>query len=405
MPQFKYEGRNVKGQRQTGTIISASKREAIIKLRQKGIKVIELQEVPQTLLNKEITFGNAVKLQDFVIYLRQFATLLKAGVPVVDSTRILASQTDSEALKKALVDIEEELRAGNPLSSAVAKHPRIFPPMFVNMMKAGEAGGNMDETLERLADHFEKIHRTRQKIISALAYPVVVGIIAVAVVIFLLIGVVPTFVAMFADFHAELPAITKFVLKASEVMQVYWWVVIIAFIGVYVLFSALKKQKQSKYYLDYILLRLPIFGKLMQKAALARMTRTLSSLFSSSVPILQALSIVENVVENEVIANVMKQARDALERGQSLTEPMKNHWAFPPLVTQMIAIGEQTGSLDAMLAKVADFYEAEVEATTDRLKSLIEPMMIIFLASIVGTIVTSILVPMFEIFNQIQKSA
>lgn len=376
-----------------------------MKLRQKGIKVIELQEVPQTLLNKEITFGNAVKLQDFVIYLRQFATLLKAGVSVVDSTRILAGQTDSKALKKALVDIEEELRAGNPLSSAAAKHPRIFPPMFVNMMKAGEAGGNMDETLERLADHFEKIHRTRQKIISALAYPVVVGIIAIAVVIFLLIGVVPTFVAMFADFHAELPAITKFVLKASEVMQVYWWVVIIALIGVYVLFSVLKKQKQSKYYLDYILLRLPIFGKLMQKAALARMTRTLSSLFSSSVPILQALSIVENVVENEVIANVMKQARDALERGQSLTEPMKNHWAFPPLVTQMIAIGEQTGSLDAMLAKVADFYEAEVEVTTDRLKSLIEPMMIIFLAGIVGTIVTSILVPMFEIFNQIQKSA
>jgi type IV pilus assembly protein PilC len=403
MPQFQYQGRDIKGKRQSGTITSPSKREAVMKLRQKGVKVVEIQEVPATLWTKEITFGQKVKLQDFSLYLRQFATLLKAGVSVVDSTNILANQTDSKLLKKALLDVEEELRAGNPLSAATAKHPRVFPPMFVNMMRAGEAGGNMDETLERLADHFEKMHRTRQKMISALAYPIAVAIIALAVVIFLLIGVVPTFVQMFADFHAELPAITKFVLKASEVMQVYWWLVALAFVGVYVLFSALNKRKTSKYYLDYALLRLPIFGKLMQKAALARMTRTLSSLFSSSVPILQALSIVENVIENEVIAKVVKEARDALERGQSLTEPMKNHWAFPPLVTQMIAIGEQTGALDAMLSKVADFYEAEVDVGTDRLKSLIEPLMIVLLAGIVGTIVTSIIVPMYDIFNHIQQ--
>jgi type IV pilus assembly protein PilC len=403
MPQFKYEGRNIKGRKQTGTIVSASKRDAIMKLRQKGIKVIEIAEVPQTLLNKEITFGKAVKLQDFVIYLRQFATLLKAGVSVVDSTRILASQTESKALKNALMEVEESLRDGNPLSAAAAKHPRIFPPMFVNMVKAGEAGGNMDETLERLADHFEKIHRTKQKIVSALAYPIAVAIIAVAVVIFLLVAVVPTFVSMFADFHAELPAITKFVLRASEVMQTHWWLVIIVFIAIYVLFSFMKKQKKTKYYLDYAAMRIPIFGKLVQKAALARMTRTLSSLCSSSVPILQALSIVENVVENEVIAKVMRQARDSLERGQSLAEPMKKHWAFPPLVTQMITIGEETGSLDAMLSKVADFYEAEVDAGVERLKSLIEPIMIVLLAGVIGTIVTSIIVPMYDIFNHIQQ--
>ncbi|WP_027409471.1 type II secretion system F family protein [Anoxybacteroides tepidamans] len=403
MPQFKYEGRNIKGQRQKGTVTASTKRDAVIKLRQKGIKVTEISEVPPTLLNKEVTFGNAVKLQDFVIYLRQFATLLKAGVSVVDSTRILAGQTDSKALSKALADVEEALRGGNPLSAATAKHPRVFPPMFVNMMKAGEASGNMDETLERLADHFEKVHRTRQKIISALAYPIAVGIIAIAVVIFLLVAVVPTFVKMFADFRADLPAITKFVLKASEVMQAYWWLVALGVFCVYMVFAALKKRKQSKYYLDYALLRLPIFGKLMQKAALARMTRTLSSLFSSSVPILQALSIVEDVIENEVIAKVLKEARDALEQGQSMAEPLKKHWAFPPLVTQMIAIGEQTGSLDAMLAKVADFYEAEVDAGTDRLKSLIEPLMIVLLSGVVGTIVTSIIVPMYDIFNHIQQ--
>jgi type IV pilus assembly protein PilC len=403
MPQFKYEGRDMKGRWQRGTITSESKRDAVLKLRQKGVRVIEISEAPQTLLNKEITFGKAVKLQDFVIYLRQFATLIRAGVPIVDSTRILASQTESKALKKALIDIEESLRSGNSLSVAAAKHPRIFPPLFVNMVRAGEASGSMDETLERLADHFEKVHRTRQKIVSALAYPTAVAIIAVAVVIFLLVAVVPTFVQMFADFHAELPAITRFVLKASEVMQTYWWLVIIAFIAIYVLFSLMKKQKKTKYYLDYAAMRIPIFGKLVQKAALARMTRTLSSLFSSSVPILQALSIVENVVENEVIAKVMKQARDSLERGGSLAEPMKRHWAFPPLVTQMIAIGEETGSLDAMLAKVADFYEAEVDAGTDRLKSLIEPLMIVLLSGVVGTIVTSIIVPMYDIFNHIQQ--
>lgn len=403
MAQFRYEVRDMRGRVKKGTIVASSRRDVIIKLREQRLKVIDVREVPQTLLTKEITFGNPVKLQHFVIYLRQFATLLKAGVTIVDATRILAEQTESKALKKALTHIEEQLRGGQPLSTAMTDHPNIFPPLVINMIRAGEASGSMEETLERLADHFEKVHRTRQKIVSALAYPVVVGIIAVIVVIFLLIQVVPTFVSMFADFDADLPAITKFVLRASEVMQTYWWGVILLMLIMYGLLLLLKKQKKTKYYLDVIVLRMPIFGSMMQKAVLARMTRTLSSLFSSAVPILQALTIVEAVVENEVIARVIRTSRDALERGESLTEPMKRHWAFPPLVTQMIAIGEQTGSLDAMLAKVADFYEAEVEAATDRLKSLIEPLMIVLLASVVGTIVTSILVPMFDIFNHIQQ--
>ncbi|AKS39094.1 type II secretion system protein F [Anoxybacillus gonensis] len=403
MAQFRYEARDVRGRVKKGTIVASSRRDVIMKLREQRLKVIDVREVPQTLLTKEITFGNPVKLQHFVIYLRQFATLLKAGVTIVDATRILAEQTESKALKKALVHVEEQLRSGKPLSTAMTDHPNIFPSLVVNMIRAGEASGSIDETLERLADHFEKVHRTRQKIVSALAYPIVVGMIAVVVVIFLLVSVVPTFVSMFADFGAELPTITKFVLRASEVMQTYWWGVILLFIALYILLIMLRKQKVTKYYLDVFMLRMPIFGGMMQKAVLARMTRTLSSLFSSAVPILQALAIVETVVENEVVARVIRTSRDALERGESLTEPMKRHWAFPPLVTQMIAIGEQTGSLDAMLAKVADFYEAEVEAATDRLKSLIEPLMIVLLASVVGTIVTSILVPMFDIFNHIQQ--
>ncbi len=401
MGHFQFEGREKSGKKRTGKIQADSRREAVVKLREKHIAVLELTRVPDTIWNKEISFGRQVKLQAFVIFLRQFATLLKAGVTVVNATRILSEQTESKALKKALLQIEEELREGNPLSAACAKHPKIFPPLFLNMMRAGEAGGNMDETLEQLADHFEKMHRTRQKVISALAYPAVVGVLAIAVVIFLLIAIVPTFVDMFAGFGAELPAITRTVLDASDFMQSFWWLVILLFILIYLAIYLAGQKKATRYYLDYAVLKMPIFGKMLQKAALARMARTLSSLFASSVPILQALSIVERVVGNEVIARVLNHGRESLEKGQSLTVPMKKHWAFPPLVTQMIAIGEETGSLDAMLAKVADFYETEVETTTDRLKAVIEPLMIVILAALVGTIVLALVVPMFDIFNQI----
>lgn len=400
MARFKYSGRD-RTKKRSGTITAGSKREALAKLREEGIRTTNIFEVPETLLTKEINIGNPVKLQHLVVYLRQFATLLKAGVSVVESTNILARQTESKALRKALLDIEAELREGNQLSQASAKHDKVFSTMYINMIKAGEAGGNMDETLERLADHYEKQHNTRQKVVAALTYPAVIGLIAIGVVIFLLVSVVPTFVGMFADFGGELPGITKFVLGASEFMQGYWWLILLFFLAIVIAFNFAKKNKKSKYYLDYAILRMPVFGKLMQKAVLARMTRTLSSLFTSSVPILQALSIVENVVENEVVSRVVRESRDSLEIGQSMTGPMKNHWAFPPLVTQMISIGEETGSLDGMLGKVAEFYEKEVETSTDQLKSLIEPIMIVILAGLVGTIVTSIMIPMFDIFNHV----
>jgi len=401
MARFKYIGRDKKG-RKKGNVNAASKREAMEKLRNEGIRVIEMTEVPETMLTKDLDIGNPVKLQDIVIYLRQFATLIKAGVTIVDATNILSQQTDSKKLGAALRDIESELRQGQPFSDAAEKHKKIFEPMFINMVRAGEAGGNMEETLERLAEHFEKQHQTRQKIKSAMAYPIVVGIVAVAVVIFMLVSVVPTFVGMFADFGADLPAITQFVMDASAFMQRFWWLILLIALVIGITFNLLNNRKQTRYYLDLLKLRMPIFGKMLQKAALARMTRTLSSLFSSGVPILQALSIVEKVVENEVIARVIKASREELARGGSLTGPMVAHWAFPPLTTQMIAIGEETGSLDAMLSKVAEFYEKEVENSTDQLKSLIEPLMIVFLAGIVGVIVLAIMVPMFDMFNHIQ---
>ncbi|WP_406686697.1 type II secretion system F family protein [Rossellomorea vietnamensis] len=402
MGRYKYTGRDQKGKK-TGVITASSKKDALIQLKKQEVRVIDILEMPETLMTKDITIGNPVKLQHLVIFLRQFATLLQAGVTVVDATHILSEQTESKALGKALKEIEDELRDGNPLSKAFSRHKKIFEPLLINMLKAGEASGSLDETLEGLATHYEKQHITKQKIISALAYPMVVGVIAIGVVIFLLAAVVPTFVNMLNDFGGELPAITQFVIASSDFMQKFWYIIILFLVFIAITLAMLRKDKRSKYYLDYAVLRIPIFGKMLQKAVLARMTRTLSSLFSSSVPILQALAIVEKVVENEVVARVIGESRRSLEKGTSLTDPMKRHWAFPPLVTQMIAIGEETGSLDSMLAKVADFYEKEVESATDRLKSLIEPLMIVMLAGLVGTIVTSILVPMFEIFNSVQN--
>ncbi|WP_078545321.1 type II secretion system F family protein [Litchfieldia alkalitelluris] len=401
MARYKYQGRDKTGKK-SGVVTSKSKKEAVIKLREEGIRVLNIEEVPETFLTKDLSIGNPVKLQDFVIFLRQFATLIKAGVTVVDSINILASQTNSKALSKVLGQVEEDIREGNSLSSSVSKHKKIFSNLFINMVRVGELGGSLDETLERLAVHYEKQHKTRSKVKSALAYPAVIGVVAIGVVIFLLIGVVPTFVGMFADFGAELPAITQFVLSASVFTQEFWWVLLLIVIAFILAIVLIRQQKSTRYYLDLFILRMPIFGKLLQKSALARMTRTLSSLMTSSVPILQALVIVENVVDNEVVGAVIKDSRTALEQGRSMTEPMKKHWVFPPLITQMIAIGESTGSLDEMLGKVADFYEDDVENTTDSLKSLIEPLMIVFLAGIVGTIVLAIMVPMFDMFNHIQ---
>lgn len=402
MARFKYTGRDRSGPK-NGVVTAANKREALLQLKKLEVRVIGIDELPETLLTKDLAIGNPVKLRHLLIFLRQFATLLQAGVTVVDATHILSRQTESKPLSRALGEVEENLRGGHPLSEALGKHGRIFEPLLINMVRAGEASGSLDETLDGLATHYEKQHATRQKIVSALTYPAVVAVLALGVVIYLLTSVVPTFVDMFIDFGGELPAITKFVISASEFMQRFWYILIGLIFLLILGIALLRKNKETKYHLDYVILRLPIFGKMLQKAVLAKMTRTLSSLFSSSVPILQALSIVERVVENEVVAKVISQSRRALEEGSSLTEPMKAHWAFPPLVTQMIAIGEETGALDTMLDKVADFYEKEVESATDRLKSLIEPLMIVVLAGVVGTIVIAIMVPMFEIFNSVQN--
>lgn len=400
MTVYKYVGRTKTGVSTKGTIEANNKNAAITKLREKGINAREVSE-SNSILHKDLSFGGNVKNQDFVIYCRQFATLIRAGVSIVESTNILARQSKSKPLKKALEEVEEDIRTGVPFSESTLKHPKVFPTIFSNMMRSGEATGNIDETLERLANTFEKQYNLKKKIQSTLTYPAVLLVITIAVVFFLLIFIVPTFVATFEEMDAELPLLTVFTVAISEWLQKFWWIVLGLVVVFIVGFRMLYKgNKEFNYTVHYALLRMPIFGPLFQKSAIATMMRTLSSLFSSAVPILQALTIVQKVISDPVIKKVVLEARTSLEKGNTLTEPLEKSWIFPPLVTSMTSIGESTGSLDFMLEKIADFYEAEVDRAVDTLKSLIEPTMILFLAVIVGFIVAAIFLPMFSLYEQ-----
>lgn len=401
MTVYKYVGRTKTGASKKGFIDAVNKNAAITKLREKGINPRQIEE-SKSILHKDLNFGGTVKNQDFVIYCRQFATLIRAGVSIVESTNILARQTKNKPLKKALEEVEEDIRSGLSFSNATVKHPKVFPALFSNMMRSGEATGNIDDTLERLANTFEKQYNLKKKVQSTLTYPAVLLFITIVVVFFLLIFIVPTFVSTFEEMDAQLPMITVITLAISNWLQQFWWIaiglVLIVVVGCYLLY---KNNKEFNYTVHYLLLRLPVFGPLLQKSTIARMMRTLSSLFSSAVPILQSLTIVEKVVDNPVVAKLIVESRDSLEKGSTLTAPLEKSWLFPPLVTSMTSIGESTGSLDYMLEKIADFYETEVDRAVDTLKSLIEPLMILFLAIIVGFIVAAIMMPMFSLYEQI----
>jgi len=401
MTIYKYIGRTNKGAQTKGTVDAANKQAAIAKLRADGINPREVNE-SNSILHKDLNFGGGkVKNQDFVIYCRQFATLIRAGVSIVESTHILAQQSKSKPLKKALGTVEEDIRTGISFSEATLKHPKVFPLLFSNMMSSGEATGNIDETLERLATSFEKQYNLKKKVQSTMTYPAVLLVITIIVAVFMMVVIVPSFVESFESMGAELPWMTIVTIAASEWLQRFWWLMLLIVMVVIIGFQMLyKNNKQFNYAIHYALLKMPVFGPLLQKTAISRMMGTLSSLFSSAVPILQALTIVERVVGNPVMSQVVLDARDNLEKGNSLSEPLEKSWLFPPLVTSMTRIGESTGSLDFMLEKVAEFYDAEVERSVDTLKSLIEPLMILFLAAIVGIIVAAIFLPMFSLYEQ-----
>jgi type IV pilus assembly protein PilC len=343
-----------------------------------------------------------VKTRDFVIFCRQLATLVRAGITVADAVQIVERQTESKTLRKTLFDINQQIRAGTRFSVACESYPKIFPPVFVNMLRAGEASGNLDDVLERLALFFEKEHAVKEKIKSALAYPVTVTVIALFVTAFLMWKVVPRFVSTFSGLGIELPPVTRLVIAVSDSVAAYYWLYLSLPIFLYLLVRLIARDARGKYVLDYVALRMPVFGKLLQKSVLARFARTFSSLYASAVPMLTSLDIVGKVVGNAVISRLIEEAKAQLQKGQSLSAPFRTSPLIPPMVTHMLAVGEQTGTIDAVLEKVADFYEAEVEQTAERLKSLLEPILIMFVASLVGTIVLAILLPSFTLYQHLQ---
>ena len=399
MTVFRYSGRTKTGAPKKGIMEAPNRKVAMEKLRAQGINARELQE-SKSILHKDIAFGTKVKHQEFVIYCRQYATLIRAGVSVVEATHILCEQTRSKPLKRALMQVEEDIRSGMAFSDAAGKHPKVFPLLFVNMMRAGEATGNVDDTLDRLAGTLEKQYNIKKKIQSAMTYPAILSVLTLVVGMFLMVFIVPTFMDAFKEMNLDMPLITVIVVGISDWLIQFWYLVMLGLLGLVVgLHYFYKNNKEFHYAVNVFLLRMPIFGQLLQKDVIARMTRTLSTLFSSSVPILQALTIVEKVGGNPVLGKVVLEARDNLEKGGTLSEPLEKSWLFPPLVTQMTSIGEKTGSLDYMLEKIADFYEEEVNRAVDTMKSLIEPLMIVVLALVVGVIVAAIFLPMFQLYE------
>ncbi|MFD2639236.1 type II secretion system F family protein [Piscibacillus salipiscarius] len=401
MGAYKYIAYDFYGQTKKGRIEAYNEEQAKKMLKDEGYKVNEIEEVKDSIWNRDLYIGKPVKTRDLVVFLQQFSALLEAGMTVVDTMAILREQTKNKVLNKALYYIEIDLRQGTSLAKAMKKHPRIFPSILINVIHSAEVSGSLEETLNELANYYQKHHKTVSKVKSSLAYPLTVMIVAIGVVIFLLMYVVPQFVSMFDQFGAELPMITKVVLTLSNVLQKHWLQLFLTVIGLMTGLVLLMKNEQSRLKLDALLLKLPLFGSLILKSNLANMGRTLNSLLKNAVPIIDSIDLTKQTVKNRVIQHILDQSKSSLKQGGSFTKPMKDHWAFPFLVTQMLSVGEKTGSLEEMLNQVASFYEEDVETASDQLKTLLEPLLIITMSIIVGAIVLAIVVPMFELYNQL----
>jgi type IV pilus assembly protein PilC len=399
VPNYSYEVVNASGKKINGLIRSASKHTAISELQDRSFNVRSVQEKQASWLDMELRFGRAVKLQHFVIFCRQFATLIRSGVQMDAALALLEGQTSSKKLRAALVDITDQVRNGRQLSKAMEAHEAVFPKMFVNMIHSGEMGGSLDQVLDRMAVHYEKEQKTIQKVKSAMTYPGVVLIVAFLVVIFLLVKVVPTFTDMFKDQGAELPWVTKVVVGASGWVSYYWWMGLLLIIFLPIVIRILIQKESVQYFIDKWKLRIPLVGKMLRNVIIARLIRTLSELSISAVPLLQALEITEKVVGNLLYVAVLKDTRASLEEGKLLSVPMRNSGLFPTMVIQMLIVGEETGQVDTMLIKIAEFIESEVEQSVDRMKALIEPILMLFVSAIVGFIVTAIMSPMFKLYQ------
>ncbi len=399
MPTFEWKGTARNGQTQTGVLVADSKDAVINTMRRQQIVVTAVKEK-----GKEIAlpkWGGGVPPQSIAIFTRQFSVMIDAGLPLVQCLEILGSQQDHKVFKRVLIQVRQDVESGSNLADAMRKHPKTFNDLFTNMVAAGEAGGILDTILQRLATYIEKSVKLNSQVKSAMIYPVAVISIACIVVMLNLWKVNPVFASLFASLGAELPLPTRVVIAMSNFIGDFWWLVAILIVaGIY----AIRKYHETykgKRVIDGLLLRMPVVGMLLRKIAVARFCRTLSTLTSSGVPILDGLQITARTAGNSVIEDAIMATRKSVEEGKTISEPLGDTDVFPPMVVQMIAVGEQTGALDTMLSKIADFYEDEVDLAVAGLMKLLEPVLIAFLGVAIGGIVIAMYMPMFSLISQI----
>lgn len=400
MPKYRYKAITSSGKKSIGILEANTMQRAREALNEKGLWVTDILDTNETTLYKDISFGGPrVKMVQFTVFCRQLATLYQAGVSLVEAVQILSEQTDSKTLSKLLAAIAEEMRGGKQFSESVSAYPTVFSPIFVSMVQAGEVAGNLDTMLHRLAVFFEKERNTREKVKSAMVYPTVMLVMMVLVVIFMMLFVIPQYVTSFAGMGIELPLPTRIVMSVSEFMQNFWYIVIAAMFVPSLLWKFIRRTASGRQKLDYMLLKIPVFGTLWHKQAIARFSRTFSSLIAAAIPLTQGLSIVSNVVGNEAMGKVISDTREKVLSGETMSDTLKQSNLFPPMVVQMMAIGERSGSTEDMLDKVADFYESDVDQMADRLKALLEPLMIVLLTGVVGVIVMAVMMPTFKMMQ------
>ncbi|MEX0756174.1 MAG: type II secretion system F family protein [Actinomycetota bacterium] len=403
MPEsYAYKVRDKTGNVVTGTMMADSESLALNKLREMGYAPLEVNKEKAGLKMEINLRPGRVKLKDLSVFSRQFATMINSGLPILRALSILADQTDNSQLEKILVQVRTDVEQGSSLTKALEKHPKCFNELYTAMVAAGEMGGVLDLVLLRLADQIESEVELRRRIKSAMTYPVVVVILVMLIMSAMLLFVVPQFESIYAQLGGKLPLPTQLLLNASNALRTFWWMFLLAGIGFWIGLNKYKKTEQGRLVIDKFKLRVPVFGQLFHKTAMARFSGTLAMLLKSGVPILQALDIVIDTVNNKVIAIAVTDVQSAVREGESMAKPLGRHAVFTPMVVQMLAVGEETGAVDTMLEKVAAFYEEEVKATVDALTSLIEPLLIAVIGGAVGAAVIALYMPMFNIINLIQ---
>jgi type IV pilus assembly protein PilC len=400
---FQWSGKTVRGTIESGEMTATTREEVIALLRKKNITATVVTGKTKKGIFGKFTLGGKVKDKDIVIFTRQFATMIDAGLPLVQALDILSSQVENKTLGETLSQVKVDVESGATYADALKKHPRIFSELYVNMVAAGEAGGILDTILNRLAAYIEKAMKLKKQVKGAMVYPAVVTTIAVLVIAVIMIFVVPTFAKMFAQLGGTLPLPTRIVVNASNFIAGVGGLLVAGAIVAFIVFLVqFRKTEKGKYITDKILLKLPILGMLLNKVAVAKFTRTLGTLVSSGVPILDGLDITAKTSGNKVIEYAIVEVRKGVVGGKTLAEPITKAKVFPPMVTHMIAVGESTGALDAMLAKIADFYDDEVDAAVSNLTAMMEPLLMVFLGGAVGYIVIAMYLPIFKLITLIK---